>query len=157
LKSFLGDLSGLGGSKYLSDIILRKPCLPKGVKPMTRDTLLNEEIHDRTDVKRTFQEIREALEKAASREDLTELYKQTVYMILMTHSTPLNEKDQDMKRRRQTTEEEFARTVRLINQRAQKIGVEVDYDEDWKNLSTNGYEREGENLEAENRTGIPRE
>ena len=88
---------------------------------MTRDTLLNEEIHDRTDVKRTFKEIREALEKAASREDLTELYKQTVYMILMTHSTPLNEKDRDMKRRRQTTEEEFARTVRLINQQAKKL------------------------------------
>ena len=122
---------------------------------MTRDTLLNEEIHDRTDVKRTFKEIREALEKAASREDLTELYKQTVYMILMTHSTPLNEKDRDMKRRRQTTEEEFARTVRLINQQAKKIGVEADYNEDWKNLSTNGYETEGDNvLEADSTTGI---
>ncbi len=52
---------------------------------MTRDTLINEEINsDRRDVKRTFEEIREALEKAASREDLTELYKQAVYMILMT-------------------------------------------------------------------------
>jgi hypothetical protein len=122
---------------------------------MTRDTLINEEINsDRTDVRRTFKEIREALEKAASREDLTELYKQTVYMILMTHSTPLDEKDQDMKKRRQTTEEEFARTVRLINQQAKKLGVAADYDEDWKNLSTNGYERKGENLEAESTTGI---
>ena len=123
---------------------------------MTKDTLINEEINsDRTDVRRTFKEIREALEKATSREDLTELYKQTVYMILMTHSTPLDEKDQDMKRRRQTTEEEFARTVRLINQQAKKIGVKADYNEDWKNLSTNGYETEGDNiLEADSTTGI---
>jgi uncharacterized protein YegL len=123
---------------------------------MTRDTLINEEINsDRTDVRRTFKEIREALEKATSREDLTELYKQTVYMILMTHSTPLDEKDQEMKRRRQTTEQEFARTVRLINQQAKKIGVQADYNEDWKNLSTNGYETEGDNiLEAESTTGI---
>ena len=122
---------------------------------MKKDTLINEEINsDRTDVRRTFKEIREALEKATSREDLTELYKQTVYMILMTHSTPLDEKDQDMKRRRQTTEEEFARTVRLINQRAKTIGVKADYNEDWKNLSTNGYETEGDNvLEAESTTG----
>jgi hypothetical protein len=123
---------------------------------MTKDTLITEEINsDRTDIRGTFKEIREALEKAASREDLTELYKQTVYMILMTHSTPLDEKDQAMKRRRQTTEEEFARTVRLINQRAEKIGVKADYDEDWKNMSTNGYETEGGNLlEAEPTTGI---
>ena len=130
--------------------------LPKGVKPMTKDTLINEEINsDRTDVRRTFKEIREALEKATSREDLTELYKQTVYMILMTHSTPLDEKDQEMKRRRQSTEEEFARTVRLINQRAKKIDVQADYNEDWKNLSTNGYETEGDNvLEADSTTRI---
>ena len=83
---------------------------------MAKDTLINEEINsDRTDVKRTFEEIREALEKAQSREDLTELYKQAVYMILMTHSTPLDEKDREMKSRRETTEKEFARTVRSIN------------------------------------------
>ena len=122
---------------------------------MTKDTLINEEINsDRRDVKRTFEEIRGALEKAASREDLTELYKQTVYMILMTHSTPLDEKDAEMKTRRETTEKEFARTVRLINEQAKKLGVEADYNEDWKNLSTNGYETEGENLEAQNTTGI---
>ena len=112
---------------------------------------------DRTDLERTFSEIREALEKAGSREDLTELYKQTVYMILMTHSTPLDEKDREMKRRRQTTEKEFARTVRLINRQAKNIGVEADYDEDWKNLLTNGYEREGENIGSGHTTGITRE
>ena len=124
---------------------------------MTRDSLI-EEIHDRKDVRRTFKEIRGALEKAASREDLTELYKQMVYMILMTHSSPVNEKDQEMKRRRESTEREFARTVRLINQRAKRIGVEPDYNEDWDKISTNGYESEDHNiLEAQQDVGIVKE
>ena len=125
---------------------------------MTKDTLIDEEVNsDRTDVKRTFKEIRDALEKATSREDLTELYKQTVYMILMTHSTPLDEKDREMKRRRLAAEKEFARTVRAINRQAKRIAVEANYDEDWKTLSTNGYEAEGGNvLEDQNTTGITR-
>ena len=122
---------------------------------MTKDSLINEEIKsDRTDVQRTFEEIHDALEKATSREDLTELYKQTVYMILMTHSTPLDEKDREMKSRRETTEKEFTQTVRMINQRAKNIGVEPDYNEDWEKLATNGYKAEGENLEAQSNVGI---
>lgn len=125
---------------------------------MTKDTIINKEINsDRTDIRRTFEEIRDALEKATSREDLTELYKQTAYMILMTHSTPVDEKDREMKRRREITEKEFAETVRAINHQAKKIGVEADYDENWENLSTNGYETHGENLsEAQDTTGITR-
>jgi len=124
---------------------------------MARDTLIDE-IHDRKDVRRTFAEIRAALEKAASREDLTELYKQAVYMILMTHSSPVNEKDSAIKRGRESTEREFARTVRLINQKAKKIGVEPDYNEDWEQISTNGYETEDDNLlEAQEEVGIIKE
>ena len=124
---------------------------------MTKDTLIDG-IHDRTDVRRTFREIREVVEKAQSREDLTELYKQTVYMIMMTHSSPVEEKfDTEMKRRREVTEREFTRTVRTINRQAKKIGVEADYNEDWERLATNGYETEGENLlEAQDATGIIR-
>jgi len=124
---------------------------------MKKDTLVTE-IHDRTDLRRTFREIRAAVEKAGSREDLTELYKQTVYMILMTHSSPIEAKtDKEMKRRRQITEAEFARTVRVINKQAQKIGVEADYNEDWERISTNGYETEDENLlEAQSTVGIVR-
>ena len=131
--------------------------LPKGVKQMKKDTLVTE-IHDRTDLRRTFREIRAAVEKAGSREDLTELYKQTVYMILMTHSSPIEAKaDKEMKRRRQISEAEFARTVRVINKQAKKIGVEADYNEDWERISTNGYETEDENLlEAQSTVGIVR-
>ena len=125
---------------------------------MARDTLINEEVNaDRTDLRRTFKEIRDAIGKAQSREDLTELYKQTVYMILMTHSTPLDEKDREMKRRREAAEREFARTVRMINRQAKKLSVEPDYSEDWKQLSTNGYQEKGEDeLEAQSNVGIVR-
>ena len=125
---------------------------------MAKDTLIKEIHQDRTHIRRTFKEIREALEKATTREDLTELYKQTVYMILMTHSAPVDEKDREMKRRRETTEREFARTVRSINRQAKKIGVEPDYSEDWKQMAANGYEPEGENLlEAQRQVGIVEE
>ena len=124
---------------------------------MAKDTLIEEIHHDRKDVRHTFKDIRDALEKATTQEDLTELYKQTVYMILMTHSSPVNEKDREMKRRRETAEREFARTIRMINRQAKKIGVEADYSEDWEKIATNGYETEGENLEGQRAVGIVRE
>ena len=125
---------------------------------MAKDTLIKEIHEDRTHVRRTFKEIREALEKATTREDLTELYKQTVYMILMTHSSPVSEKDRELKMRRESAEREFARTVRFINRRAKKIGVAADYSEDWKHMATNGYEPEGDNLlEAQKQVGIVEE
>lgn len=103
------------------------------------------------DLHQVFREIRESVEQAQTREELTELYKRTGYMITMTHATPVEEKhDREMKDRRKTTEHEFATTVRRINNRAKEIGVEADYNENWDGLASNGYEAEGENLlEAE--------
>ena len=112
---------------------------------MTTNTFREKDLHQ------VFREIREDVEKAQTREELTELYKRTGYMITMTHATPVEEKhDREMKNRRKTTEHEFAATVRRINRRAKEIGVEADYNENWDGLASNGYEAEGENLlEAE--------
>jgi hypothetical protein len=130
---------------------------PKKEQMMARDSLI-EEIHDRKDVRRTFEEIRGALGKATSQEDLAELYKQAVYMILMTHSSPLNEKNNEMKQRRESTEQEFTGTVHLINERAKELGLQAGYSEDWEKISTNGYETEGENLlEAPSDAGVVEE
>ena len=126
---------------------------------MTNETHTHVEGNARTDMRGRFKEIREAVEEAQSKEDLTELYKRSVYMILMTHSSPIDEKvDRDLKRKRETAEREFARTVHAINKQARKMGVEADYDENWQNLATNAYETEGENLlEAQNTVGIVKE
>ena len=126
---------------------------------LTREPHDKNDVNPRTDLRGTFREIRSDIEKAQSKEELTELYKRSVYMILMTHSSPLDEKlDRELKMKREITEKEFARSVRMINRRAKKIGVEADYSEDWKNMATNGYETEGENLlEAESNVGIVEE
>ena len=118
-----------------------------------------DDVNPRTDLRGTFKEIREAIEKAQSKEDLTELYKRSVYMILMTHSSPVDDKlDRELKKKRETTEKEFVRAVRMLNRQAKKLGLEADYNEDWKSLSTNGYETEDENLlEAQRNVGIIRE
>ncbi len=107
--------------------------------------------HKEKDLYQVFREIRDDVEKAQTREELTELYKRTGYMITMTHATPVEEKqDREMKNRRKTTEHEFTRTVRAINKRATEVGTDADYNENWDGLASNGYEAEGENLlEAE--------
>lgn len=100
---------------------------------------------DKIDVRRIFREIREGVEKAASRKELTELYKHAGYMITLTHATPVNEKSGGaVKIERGITEREFGRTVRKINNRAKKIGTEPDFNETWQELATNGYEAEDE-------------
>lgn len=126
---------------------------------MTQEGHIHHMESDPTDLRDRFREIREAVEQAKTQAELAELYKRSVFMILMTHSTPLDERaDREMKRRRETTEREFARTVRMINRRAKKIGAEADYSEDWRQMETNGYETEDENLlETQRNAGMIRE
>ncbi|HEX5807487.1 MAG TPA: hypothetical protein VFY25_02390 [Anaerolineales bacterium] len=126
---------------------------------MTKENHIHDMESDPTDVRGRFREIRETLEQAETQEELTELYKRSVFMILMTHSTPLDEKaDRELKRRREITEKEFTRTVRMINRQAKKIGAEADFSEDWRQMETNHYETEDENLlEAQREAGIVRE
>jgi hypothetical protein len=112
---------------------------------MARDTHTDEVT--KTDLKHVFNEIREDVEKATSRQDLDKLYKRTAYMILMTHASPLEDKtNREMRRRREITERDFARTVHLINQQAKRIGTEADYNDKWDELSTNGYEADNDSL-----------
>ena len=100
---------------------------------------------NRLDVRRVFKEIREDVNQATSQKDLTELYKRAGHMITMTHSTPLRE-DIDMKMDREIAEKEFARTVRAINNQAKKTNIEANFEENWKQMATNDYEGERENL-----------
>jgi hypothetical protein len=122
---------------------------------MTKESLIDKMESSPTDVRGRFEEIRDALDRAQSQEDLTELYKRSVHMILMTHSSPLVEGDKDMKKRRETAEQEFTQTVRRINERAKTIGAAADYSEDWRKMAANGYETEDQNLlEAEQNVEI---
>ena len=114
---------------------------------MTTDIHNHNDEVTKTDLRHSFDGIRGDVEKATSREGLDELYKRAAYMILMTHSTPLEDKtDREMKIRREITERDFARTVRMINRQAKKIGTEADYNERWEELSTNGYQADSDSL-----------
>jgi hypothetical protein len=114
---------------------------------MARDTHLRHGAVNKIDLRRIFREIREDVESAASRQTLTELYKQAGYYITLTHATPIDEKvDGTIKIERGIAEREFARTVRKINERAKKIGLEAGFNESWEQLATNQYEAEGDSL-----------
>lgn len=92
------------------------------------------EIDNKTDMRDVFLSIRKDVEEADKRSELTELYKRAGYLITLTHSPSWEEKfGNDLKELRDVGEEEFARTARKINSRAQKIDTEADYDETWGN------------------------
>ena len=99
---------------------------------MAKDTHIYGEVDNKTDLKEVFSEIRQDVEKARSRSDLTELYKRAGYLITLTKAPSWKEKfGDDIGDIRETAEEEFSKTARKINNQAEKIGTDADYDETW--------------------------
>ena len=99
---------------------------------MAKDTHIYGEVDNKTDLKEVFSKIREDVERADSRTELTELYKRAGYLITLTNASSWEKKFGDeIDDIRETAEEEFAKTARKINSRAEEIGTEADYDEKW--------------------------
>ena len=90
------------------------------------------EVNSKNDMKRVFSDIRRDVNSAASRPDLTELYKRAGYLITLTHAPSWQEKfGKDAPGLRRVGEDEFRKTARKINRRAAEIGTEADYDDRW--------------------------
>jgi hypothetical protein len=90
------------------------------------------EIDNRTDMEKVFTAIRGDVEEARSRSDLTELYKRAGYLITLTYAPSWEEKfGQEATSLRKVGQEEFRKTARKINRRAEQIGTEANYDEEW--------------------------
>lgn len=90
------------------------------------------EVDNRTDLVKVFTAIRGDVGKAESRGDLTELYRRAGYLITLTHAPSWEEKfGREAGSLRKVGEEEFRKTARKINRRAEQIGVEANYDEKW--------------------------
>jgi len=90
------------------------------------------EVDNASDLKRIFAQIRGEVEQADSRPALTELYRRAGYLVTLTHSPAWEKKfGAEVATLRQIAEDEFRETARKINQRAQQIGTEADYDETW--------------------------
>jgi hypothetical protein len=90
------------------------------------------EIDNRTDMQKVFTAIRGDVENARSRSDLTELYKRAGYLITLTYAPSWEEKfGREAGSMRKVGEEEFRKTAKKINRRAEQIGTEANYDEKW--------------------------
>ena len=90
------------------------------------------EIDNRTDMQKVFTAIRGDVEEARSRADLTELYRRAGYLITLTYAPSWEEKfGREATSLRKVGEEEFRKTARKINRRAEQIGTEANYDEKW--------------------------
>jgi hypothetical protein len=99
---------------------------------MAKDTHIYGEVDNKTDLKKVFSEIRDDVEKADSRPALTELYRRAGYLITLTNASSWEKKFGDeIDDIRDTAEEEFSKTARKINRRAEEVGTDANYDEKW--------------------------
>ena len=99
---------------------------------MAKDRLIYGEIDNRTDMVNVFTAIRSDVSKAESCADLTELYRRAGYLITLTYAPSWEEKfGREAGSLRKVGEEEFRKTARKINRRAEQIGTKADYDETW--------------------------
>ena len=97
---------------------------------MPHDTHIYGEVESKTGLTKIFREIRQDVEKAKSRSDLTELYKRAGYLITLTYAPSWVTKfGKEAAQLRKVAKEEFGTTARKINSRAREIGSDADYDE----------------------------
>jgi hypothetical protein len=100
----------------------------------TQDRHIYGEVNSKTGLHNVFVEIRHDVDKARSRAALTELYKRAGYLVTLTRARSWRTKfGSQAGAMRKVGKEEFARTARKINQRAEKVGARPDYDETWGN------------------------
>lgn len=106
---------------------------------MAQDRHVYGEVDNKTDLRELFRDIRKDVDDADSRSDLTELYRRAGYMITLSYAPSWEEKfGADAKEIREVAEEEFARTARAVNRRADQIGTDADYDEAWGEMKDPG-------------------
>ncbi|HEV8678481.1 MAG TPA: hypothetical protein VGQ90_03825 [Stellaceae bacterium] len=99
---------------------------------MAADGHIYGEVHNKTDMRRVFTDIRRDVGHAHSRPALTELYKRAGYLITLTYAPSWEEKfGRDAAALRRVGADEFRKTARKINRQAATIGAEADYDETW--------------------------
>ena len=99
---------------------------------MAEDRHIYGTVNSKTGMKRVFGDIRRDIEDAKSRAALTELYKRAGYMIALTYAPSWEEKfGRDAGTLRRVGQDEFRKTARKINRRAEAIGTDADYHEQW--------------------------
>jgi hypothetical protein len=91
------------------------------------------EVHSEADLKQAYELIRDDVETAEQWTTLTDLYRSAGRLRTMTRSLAWEEKfgQAEAERLMRVGEDEFARTARKINARAEYVGMDATYDETW--------------------------
>lgn len=90
------------------------------------------EVDNKTDIKHIFSLINKDVDNANSRDALTELYKRAGYLITLTYAPSWDKKfGGDARDLRDAAGKEFRKTAHHINKRAEEVGTDADYDEQW--------------------------
>ena len=99
---------------------------------MLEHKLVYLEIDSKAVLKNAFSEIRDEVERAISRPELTDLYYRAGYLVELSND-PFWERKffDDIEDIRHTAEVEFEKTARRINSRAERLGDHGNYDEVW--------------------------
>ena len=99
---------------------------------MLEHKLVYLEIDSKAVLKEAFSEIRDEVNQATSRIELTDLYNRAGYLITLAYDSFWERKFfDDIEEIRHTAEEEFEETARKNNDQAERIGFEGNYDEVW--------------------------
>ena len=99
---------------------------------MATNQQLYGEIDNKADMREVFDDIRREVGAAKTRPALTELHRRAGYLVTLTYAPSWKLKfGGDTQALRKIGMEEFHRTAKLINRKAEEIGVEADYDEYW--------------------------
>jgi hypothetical protein len=89
-------------------------------------------VENEADLGRIFGAIRDDVGRAATRADLTRLYRRAGYLVTLSASRPWRTRfGADAPRLHETAQREFKTTVDAINHRAGDIGTEPDYADHW--------------------------
>ncbi len=89
-------------------------------------------VENKSDLHHIFSLINDDIDEANSREGLTELYKRAGYLITLTYAPSWQKKFGDeADELRAAAGKEFRKAARHINRRAEQVGSEGDYDEEW--------------------------
>ena len=99
---------------------------------MIEHQLLYLELNNAADLKQAFLEIREDVQSADSKFKLTDLYNRAGYLMLLAQDAFWQSRFfGDIEDLRDTAEEEFGITARTINNQAESIGLDGNYDLTW--------------------------
>jgi hypothetical protein len=91
------------------------------------------EVKSTKDIRLINQAIRIQVASAERRVTLTKLYKRSMYLVTLTHTSAWKKAFAGkLMRMREAAKEEFRKTAKAINNRCIQLGLCPDYDEKWK-------------------------